>query len=95
MTFKMLTGDANKSLHHSNVRPGDDTSSDNLKADLLTAPNIVKSLHDSDGASTLDTPLLIDEENEPFPQLTPRKQMPLFDPLELVERSFLKDVEDA
>ena len=43
--LKNSSGDANKILHRSNVRPGDDPSSANLKSDLLIEPNIVKSLH--------------------------------------------------
>ena len=57
MTFKILTGDTNKILYRSNVRPGDDPSSANINSDLLTVPNIFKSLRDSDDVSTFDAPL--------------------------------------
>ena len=61
---------------------------------LVPVPNIVKSLRDSNDAPTFDTPPFIGKEIEPLPQLTPRKKMPLIDPLDLVGRSFYKDMED-
>ena len=39
---KLLTDDTFKMLYRSNTCPADDNFSDNLKADPLTVPNVVK-----------------------------------------------------
>ena len=72
MIFIISTGDTNKMLHSSNVRP-DDPSSANIKSDILNVPTIVKSVHSSKGELTFDAPPIIDEEDETLHQLTPRK----------------------
>ena len=90
MTFKILTSDANKVLHCSNVRPADDPASTNLRAEPLAVSKVVKSLSDDVDNSIFEEPPLIDEDsNNPLPQPEHRNSMPMINPLDLVGRSFL------
>ena len=95
MTFKILTSNTNKVLHRSNVRPADDPSSPNLRADPLTVPRVVKSLSDDIDESIFEEPPLIDEDDQDAPpQPKSRRNMPIIDPSDLMGRSFLRTEED-
>ena len=78
------------------MRPADDTSSLNLRAEPLTVPKVVKSLSDDISDSTFDVLPLFDEDNKELPpELTSRKHMPIIDPSDLVGRSFFRTEEDG
>ena len=96
MTFKVLTGNTNKALHRSNVRPADDPTSANLKVEPLAVPKVVKSLADHINDSVFKEPPLIDEHADtPSPSSDKHKSMPIIDPSDLVGRSFLCTEEDG
>ena len=48
MTFKILTSSTDKILCSSNVRPANDPTSLNIRADPLTVPKVVQSLREEE-----------------------------------------------
>ena len=80
MTCKLLTVDTKKIIYHSNVRSAEDSDHSNLRAEPLNEkpPQIVKSKSDSIDYAADDDP-------------GGKNKMPVFDPSDLVGRTFLMD----
>ena len=91
MTFSIINVTSNKVISRSNVRPAGETTSPNLRIDHLTAPEVVKSrdlpsnyLEDNEEASA-DS----EKESPDTSTSSPKHDMPIIDPNDLVGRTFL------
>lgn len=89
MTFKVLNTEANKVISRSNVRPANDNNI-SLRAEPLTSPEIVKSLHahpiPSENTSSTD------ESNSAS---APKRAIPIIDSSNLIGRIFLINKEEG
>ena len=61
MTFKIINISTNKIINRSAVRLKDDGRSPNLRADPLTSPELIKSLHEDSIPNPTETPSNDDE----------------------------------
>ena len=90
MIFKILNTSTNKTISRSAVRPADGNTSHNLRADPLTSPDTIKSLHDDSIANTEDT---VSKDSES--PSSSKWYMHILDPIDLVGRAFLLNKDDG
>ena len=98
MTCKILTMDTNKILYHGNVRSAEDSEHANLRVDPLNQnpPKIIKSKSDCSD-STSDRSHMDGEvpaDGESTDQGKGGSSMPVFDPSDLVGRTFLMNPQE-
>ena len=98
MTCKILTMDTNKILYHGNVRSAEDSEHANLRVDPLNQnpPKIIKSKSDPSD-STSDNSHMDGEvpaDGESTDQGKGSSSMPVFDPSDLVGRTFLMNPQE-
>ena len=87
MTFKIFNPATNKVIDRSNVRAADEPNLINHRADHLTVPEVVSSLHGE------PPPTLKEESIATVPST--QRALPIIDPSDLVGRTFLLDKEDG
>ena len=97
MTFSTLNADTNKVVSRSNVRPEDKPTYPNLRIYLLTAPEIVTSPHlNSDHLEDDEEARVVTEDEAPNASASlPKHSMPILDPNDLMESTFLIPQEDG
>ena len=83
MTFKIINRSTNKIINRSTVRPENDKKSPNLRADPLTSPEIIKSLHNDSIPNTDET-----ASNDYDPPSSSKWSMFILDPSIRLVRSF-------
>ena len=97
MTFKIFNPSTNKVMHRSNVQAADEPDVINHRADYLTAPEVVTSLHSEPFTASPTS------KEEPISTVPPddatsspaTHALPILHPSDLVGRTFLLDEEDG